>query len=143
MIYSFRKATKNMVTTIALVTAGVCMVGMFVVYGVYGGVHDSLRNARVGQVYNFVYEQPVHGYSERYLAKVLDVSTLSEDSIRRLNARSNYRRDDIRFLRTSHLVTAQTPDGKIRNFYAERASHCRRPLLAKAFFGTRFAKMIA
>jgi len=112
---------------------------VFVMYAIYGGVHDSLRNAKVGSVYNFMYEQPVSGERERYLAKVLEVATLSEDSIRKLNRKSNYRRFDPIFVRTPHLVTCQTPDGKIRNFYAERTSNCRRPLLAKALFGTRFA----
>jgi len=111
----------------------------FIMYAIYGGVHDSLRNAKVGSVYNFMYEQPVSGERERYLAKVLEVATLSEDSIRKLNRKSNYRRFDPIFVRTRHLVTCQTPDGKIRNFYAERTSNCRRPLLAKALFGTRFA----
>jgi len=128
----------------AVVISGIVMVvvgvfGLLAIYSVYGGVHDSLRNAKVGSVYNFMYEQPVTGDRERYLAKVIDVTTLSEDSIRNLNRRSNYRRFDPIFVRTPHLVTCQTPDGKIRNFYAERTSQCRRPLLAKALFGTRFA----
>ena len=119
--------------------AAVAVFTMFMMYSIYGGVHDSLRNAKVGNVYNFMYEQPVSGERERYLANVIDVTTLSEDSIRNLNRRSNYRRFDPIFVRTPHLVTCQTPDGKIRNFYAERTSNCRRPLLAKALFGTRFA----
>lgn len=128
----------------AVVISGIVMVvvgvfGLLAIYSVYGGVHDSLRNAKVGSVYNFMYEQPVTGDRERYLAKVIDVTTLSEDSIRNLNRRSNYRRFDPIFVRTPHLVTCQTPDGKIRNFYAERTSQCRRPLLAKALFGTRLA----
>ena len=126
-----------MISGIVMVVVGVF--GLLAIYSVYGGVHDSLRNAKVGSVYNFMYEQPVTGDRERYLAKVIDITTLSEDSIRSLNRRSNYRRFDPIFVRTPHLVTCQTPDGKIRNFYAERTSQCRRPLLAKALFGTRFA----
>ena len=126
-----------MISGVAMVVVGV--VGLLAIYSVYGGVHDSLRNAKVGSVYNFMYEQPVSGDRERYLAKVIGVTMLSEDSIRNLNRRSNYRRFDPIFVRTPHLVTCQTPDGKIRNFYAERTSQCRRPLLAKALFGTRFA----
>jgi len=102
-----------------------------------------LENAKIGEIYNFVYRQPVTGTPERYLAKVIDVTTLSEDSIRNLNRRSNYRRFDPIFVRTPHLVTCQTPDGKIRNFYAERTSNCRRPLLAKFVFGTRLAKIFS
>lgn len=129
----------NAVVISGIVMVVVGVVGLLAIYSVYGGVHDSLRNAKVGSVYNFMYEQPVSGERERYLAKVIDVTTLSEDSIRNLNRRSNYRRFDPIFVRTPHLVTCQTPDGKIRNFYAERTSQCRRPLLAKALFGTRFA----
>lgn len=118
-----------------------CLVG-FVLFYVYRGLNDSLIDARVGSVYNFEYEQPVTGESERYLAKVLDVHTLSDDSIRRLNRRSNYRRNDSNFIRTSHLVTAQTPDGKIRNFYAERTKNVRRPLLGGILFKKGLASMM-
>lgn len=110
-----------------------------VVWGVYGGGRYSLRNARVGEVYNFTYEQPLEGEPSRYLAKVIDVHTLSSDSIERLNKRSNYRRFDPSFVRTNHLVTCQTPDGKVRNFYAERTRNCRKPPLARFVFGTPFA----
>ena len=65
--------------------AAVAVFTMFMMYSIYGGVHDSLRNAKVGNVYNFMYEQPVSGERERYLAKVIDVTTLSEDSIRNLS----------------------------------------------------------
>jgi len=110
-----------------LVTAGT--------YAVYGGSHASLSNAKVGEVYNFEYEQPLHGEPERYLAKVVEpVYTLSQDQINRLNRRSRYRSNDPQFVRTSHLVTCETPDGNIRQFYAERAKNCRRPLLAGTLF---------
>ena len=127
------------------VLAAVCGViaGVVLYNFLFTGPRDSLQNARVGEVYNFVYQQPVTGDRERYLAKVIDVTTLSEDSIRNLNRRSNYRRFDPVFVRTPHLVTCQTPDGKIRNFYAERTSNCHRPLLAKFVFGTRFAKSMS
>jgi len=110
-----------------LVTAGT--------YAVYGGSHASLSNAKVGEVYNFEYEQPLHGEPERYLAKVVEpVYTMSQDQINRLNRRSRYRYNDPQFVRTSHLVTCETPDGNIRQFYAERAKNCRRPLLAGTLF---------
>ena len=110
-----------------LVTAGT--------YAIYSGVHANLSNAKVGEVYNFEYEQPLHGEPERYLAKVVEpVYTMSQDQINRLNRRSRYRYNDPQFVRTSHLVTCETPDGNIRQFYAERAKNCRRPLLAGTLF---------
>jgi hypothetical protein len=114
----------------------------FLTYSVYGGVHGSLSTAKVGEVYNFVYEQPAKGDPERYLAKVLDVHTLDSASIRRLNTRSAYRRNDPQFVRTSHLVTCKMPNGSVRNFYAERTTNCRRPLLAGALFKSGLAAMM-
>ena len=112
----------------------VIALGVVVMYGVYGGVHGSLSTARVGEVYNFLYEQPLQGDPERFMAKVLSVNVMSDEDIRRLNIRSRYRRHDPEFQRTRHLVTAQTADGRIRNFYAERTRECKRPLLAPAIF---------
>lgn len=114
----------------------------FGLFHIYGGLRDSLTNAKVGSVYNFLYEQPLHGEPERYMARVLEVHRLSQDSINRLNARSNYRKYDTNFQRTTHLVTAQTPDGRIRNFYAERTRNVRRPLLGKFVFGTNMASWL-
>lgn len=113
----------------------------FVAYGVYGGVHSSLSNARVGEVYNFLYEQPLEGDPERFMAKVLSVNVMTDEDIRRLNRRSRYRRDDPVFQRTRHLITAQTADGKVRNFYAERTKECKRPLLAGAVFKAGLAHL--
>lgn len=121
--------------------AAVCLAG-FVMFHIYSGVHDSLINAKVGKVYNFIYEQPLHGQPERYMARVIDVYQLSEDSIRRLNRRSRYRSNDPVFQRTTHLVTAQTPDGKIRNFYAERTKNVRRPLLGDVVFKSGLASLL-
>ena len=113
----------------------------FAGYHMFRGVRDSLTNARIGGVYNFHYEQPLQGEPERYMAKVMSVHRLSEDSIRRLNRTSRYRRNDDSFQRTTHLVTAQTPDGKIRNFYAERTRNVRRPLLGGLAFKTGLASL--
>lgn len=123
----------------SLVVAGVVS---FVLFHIYGGLHDTLSNARIGKVYNFEYEQPLDGEPERFMAKVLSVHRLSNDSIARLNARSRYRKNDNDFIRTTHLVTAQTPDGKIRNFYAERTRNVRRPLLGGALFKSGLAAMM-
>jgi hypothetical protein len=114
----------------------------FIFYSIYGGVGASLQNAKIGEVYNFSYEQPAKGDPERYLAKVLDVQMLDSHSIRRLNARSPYRKHDPQFVRTNHLVTCRMPNGSVRNFYAERTKHCRKPLLAGALFSTRIAAML-
>lgn len=125
----------------------VCAVGLiglvsFVLFHTYSGVHDSLSNAKVGTIYNFEYEQPLAGDPERYMAKVLNVYRLSQDNINRLNRTSRYRKNDEQFVRTTHLVTAQTPDGKIRNFYAERTRNVRRPLLGRPLFQSGIAAMI-
>jgi hypothetical protein len=114
----------------------------FGVFHIYRGVNDSLSNAKVGTVYNFEYLQPVTGSPERYMAKVLDVNVMPEGYISILNRRSRYRRNDPTFQRTKHLVTAQTFDGKIRNFYAERTVNVRRPLLGGLIFKTGLASLL-
>lgn len=118
-----------------------CVVG-FALYHIYRGVNDSLTNARIGGVYNFEYIQPVTGTPERFMAKVLEVHRFSDDWIARLNRKSRYRRNDPEFQRSRHLVTAQTPDGKIRNFYAERTRNVRRPLLGGVAFKTGLASLL-
>jgi len=133
----------NDVFTIGVVGAGIAAVVIgFVFYAVYGGSKASLANAQEGQVYNFVYEQPLHGKHERFLAKVIGKQTLTADQIARLNRRSKYRANDPEFIRTNHLVTCQTPDGKVRNFYAERVRNCRKPLLAGTLFKSSIASLL-
>lgn len=117
-------------------------IASFVFYSVYGGMSASLKDAKIGDVYNFSYEQPHKGDPERYLAKVLDVHALDNYSIKRLNARSPYRKHDPKFMRTHHLVTCEMPNGSVRNFYAERTTHCRKPLFAGALFRTSIAAML-
>jgi hypothetical protein len=114
----------------------------FGVFHIYRGLNDSLTNAKVGTVYNFEYLQPVTGSPERYMAKVLDVNVMPEGYISILNRRSRYRRNDPTFQRTKHLVTAQTFDGKIRNFYAERTRNVRRPLLGNLVFKSGLASLL-
>jgi len=132
----------DVVLGLSLVCFGLVAVLGFVAFHIFSGLKDSLTNARIGGVYNFLYEQPLQGEPERYMAKVLEVHRLSNESIQRLNARSRYRRYDPTFQRTTHLVTAQTPDGKIRNFYAERTRNVRRPLLGGVMFKTGLASLL-
>lgn len=116
-------------STITLIGVGIATVFAlgFLLYNAVRGVHGSLANAKVGEVFNFEYEQPYHGEPERVLAKVVEpVYTLDDYQIRRLNARSRYRANDPNFKRTKHLVTCEMADGSIRNFYAERTKNVRR-----------------
>lgn len=125
---------------------GIVLAGMvtFALYHIYSGVHSTLANAQVGEVYNFEYLQPHHGDPVRVLARVIEPAfTLSDESIRRLNATSNYRVNDPQFKRTRHLVTCETPNGEVRQFYAERAKNVRRPLLAGLLFRTGTAHLFA
>lgn len=123
---------------IAIVSAVVA----FALFHVYSGVNASLSAAKVGEVYNFEYLQPHKGDPERYMIKVVEVSTLNERQISKLNTTSNYRKHDSNFMRTNHLVTGESPDGTVRNFYAERAVNCRRPLLGGALFKSGVAAMM-
>lgn len=113
----------------------------FCSYHIYRGVNGSLSSANVGEVYNFEYLQPKQGTPERYMVKVVGVHTLTDNQINKLNATSNYRRYDPVFQRTNHLVTGQSPDGTIRNFYAERVVNCKRPLLGKPIFQAGLAHL--
>jgi len=104
------------------------------------GVHGSLATARPGEIYSFEYEQPLHGDPKRFLAKVVEpVYTLDDNTIRRLNVRSNYRSNDPQFKRTRHLVTCEMPNGEVRQFYAERTKNVRRTM----FVGSLFRKGVA
>lgn len=113
-------------------------VGSLIVYlaynSVYGGSRVNLAEAQLGKVYNFVYEQPLHGEPERFLAKVEKVYVFSEKDLRGLNSRSRYRRHDESFERSKTLITARTYDGRVRNFYAERCRDVRKPLLGGRLF---------
>lgn len=132
-------------TTITLVAVGVGAVLAigFLLYNAIRGVHGSLANAKVGEVFNFEYEQPHHGEPERVLAKVVEpVYALSDATIAKLNRRSGYRRNDPNFKRTKHLVTCEMTDGSIRNFYAERAKNVRRLPIEHPLFRTVAAMVL-
>jgi hypothetical protein len=126
---------------------GVSVVALFAVgfllYNAIRGVSGSLTTAKIGEIYNFEYEQPYHGDPERILAKVIEpVYTLDDLSIRRLNSRSSYRRNDPSFKRTKHLVTCEMADGSIRNFYAERTKNVRRLPIGHPLFKTVAAMIL-
>ena len=119
-----------------VIGAGLALVAFLgVFFALTRGVTGTLANAKVGEVYNFEYEQPLAGDPERILAKVIEpVYTLNDFQIRKLNARSNYRRNDPNFKRTTHLVTCEMADGTIRNFYAERTKNVRRLPITNGIF---------
>jgi hypothetical protein len=122
---------ENVVVLTIVATVVLCGMMAFGLYGIYGGFRSNMCDAKVGQVFNFEYLQPLNGDPERYLAKVIESPvTLDNATIERMNRRSNYRRNDPQFQRTNHLVTCKTVDGNIRQFYCERVVNCRRPLLA-------------
>ena len=117
----------DIVLTCGLIVFGV--VGIFALAAGFYGSPATLCEAKVGEVYNFDYLQPLNGESKRWMAKVVEpVCSLDDNAISRMNARSNYRRNDPKFQRTNHLVTCETKDGQIRQFYCERAVNCRKPL---------------
>ena len=123
--------------TMALIGAGVVVLALVALVGFnfYVGVKGSLSNAKIGEVYNFDYEQPLHGQHKRILAKVIEpVYTLSESSIKNLNRTSSYRRNDPVFHRTKNIVVCEMPNGDIRQFYAERAKNVRRSVLGGQLF---------
>ena len=130
------------ITLIGMVGVAVLVVGFFL-YNAFRGVSGSLTTAKVGEVYNFEYEQPYHGEPERILAKVIEpVHTLDDYQIRKLNARSAYRRNDPSFKRTKHLVTCEMVDGSIRNFYAERTRNVRRAVFGNTVFRNAVAALL-
>tara|TARA_Y100000385_G_scaffold130169_1_gene135492 strand:- start:132 stop:515 length:384 start_codon:yes stop_codon:yes gene_type:complete len=118
------------ILVLALGVAAICLVA-FGAYVCFGGRQASLVDAEVGQVYNFEYLQPLHGENERHLAKVIEKTVLTDRAIEALNRRSGYRKNDKDFKRTRNLVTCETANGEVRNFYAERVVNCRKPLLAR------------
>jgi len=133
----------NVYVGVGLLVAGVVGLVMFALYNAFSGVHGSLSNAKIGEVYNFEYEQPLHGEHKRVLAKVIEpVYSLDDNAIRRLNRRSAYRRNDPVFQRTHHLVTCQTANGEIRQFYAERAKNVRRSLFGGVLIKTGVASLL-
>ena len=62
----------------------------------------SLCEAKIGQVYDFEYLQPLNGERKRWKARVVEpVSHFSNARLEQMNRSSNYRRDDKDFKRTT------------------------------------------
>jgi hypothetical protein len=112
----------------------VVAIASYIYFHIYRGVHGSLANAHIGDVYNFRYVQPLTGEYERYLAKVVNVCKLDDYWLNRLNNTSKYRRYDDMFERSKTLVTCVMKDGTFRQFYGERCDYVRRPLLGGLLF---------
>ena len=105
-----------------------CLLAFAVVLSLYGR-NASLCDAKRGEVFSFEYLQPLTGERIRHKARVVEpVIRLSDKQIETMNRTSNYRKDDPDFERTNHLVTCQTHDGEVRQFYCERVKNCRKPL---------------
>lgn len=102
----------------------------------------ELNDAKIGDVCSFDYLQPVEGTTRRHLAKVLEIKKFTEEHIRAMNAKSDYRTQDADFKRTNTLVVCMMPDGKVRNFYAERTRFCDKNLLGRFLFNTGIARFI-
>ena len=125
----------NLMISVGIVAAAAIALVAFSIYAVYGGFRANLCEAKPGQVYNFEYMQPLNGESKRVLARVIEKPhRFSDANLRSMNARSSYRKNDPTFKRTNHIVTCETHDGEIRQFYCERVKNCRKPL-----FGTLVA----
>lgn len=94
----------------------------------------ELKEAEPGDVVNFTYRQPVGGPARRFLAKVVEVRSLTQEEIARITSRSKYRIGDSEFARSSTLVTCRLPGGQVRNFYAERSDSCVVPIMGQASY---------
>jgi hypothetical protein len=129
-----RKMNDDMVLFVMLGCVSVVAVASYIYFHIYRGVHGSLAAARIGDVYNFRYVQPLTGTYERYLAKVVNVCKLDKGNIDYLNRNSKYRRYDDMFERSNTLVTCVMKDGSFRQFYGERCDYVRRPLIGGLLF---------
>lgn len=125
-----------------LLVGSLVVIGCAIGYNLYYGISGDLKNAKEGEVYHFRYLQPATGDYERHMVKVLKNVTLTDEQIQRLNARSKYRRFDNSFRRTNHLVTGQSANGQIRNFYAERVDGCRKTGVGKLAFTMGIANLL-
>lgn len=100
----------------------------------------NFSNAKSGSVYNFEYVQPVTGERQRFLAEVVSNEKWTEDEIRNLNIRSDYRVGDHMFKRAGNLVNCVTPNGEYRRFWSDRVINCRRVPIGGLLY--RFASLI-
>ena len=119
----------DLMISVGIIAAAAIAIVAFSVYAVYGGFQANLCEAKPGQVFNFEYMQPLNGDPKRVLARVLEKPYRFTDAeLRHMDRRSSYRKNDKVFQRTNHIVTCETHDGEIRQFYCERVKNCRKPL---------------
>lgn len=100
----------------------------------------NFKNAKPNSVYNFEYVQPVTGERQRFLAEVVNNENWTDEEIRRLNFRSDYRASDRMFKRAGNLVTCAMPNGDYRKFWSDRVVNCRKVPMGGFLY--RFASLI-
>lgn len=100
----------------------------------------NFTNAKLNNVYNFDYVQPVTGERQRFLAKVIRNERWTLEDIMKLNFRSNYREYDSTFERAGNLITCIMPNGEYRKFWSNRVVNCKKVLGGGYLY--RFASLI-
>lgn len=104
----------------AIIACFICFAILYIM-----NLRADFANAKSNCVYNFEYVQPVTGGRERFLAKVVNNEKWTNDEIRRLNFRSDYRWNDKNFKREGNLVTCIMPNGEYRRFWSGRVANCK------------------
>lgn len=77
------------------------------------------------QVVKFVYLQPRQGRAFRY-GRIVGWRELSEDKLQKLNRYSGYRCTDSGFYRSKTLLTVESVDGSIQQYYDESIQQAKR-----------------
>lgn len=78
-----------------------------------------------GQVIKFFYVQPRQGEPFRY-GRIIGWREITEDKLSKLNMCSNYRWGDDRFFRSRRLVTVESVNGSIQQYYDESIQQAKR-----------------
>jgi len=119
----------------SIVTLTICVGISFVLWDIYRWDGNlSLSNVKEGQVINLMYAQPLNGTYKRHFVKVVNISSLTERDIKRLNDTSKYRKDDKAFQRSEKLIRGVTGKGEFRQFYDARCYYAHKPILGKILF---------
>lgn len=121
-----------------------CFVSALCLFGVavfsFLTMDVNFSNAKPNRVYNFEYVQPVTGERQRFLAEVINNEKWTDEEIRSLNFRSDYRAGDFLFKRAGNLVTCLMPNGDYRRFWSDRVVNCRKVPMGGLLY--RFASLI-